>query len=379
MARPLRVAHIVTRVSSGGASGGPIAVAKAHLVELQRRGHDVTLYSGWDGKAAPPEGIRTYFFRTCHLAKFNFTLLTSPAMLIRLWRDAPSLDVAHVHLARDFVTLPTTIVLFARHLPVLIQTHGTVAPDSRPIKRVLDRLFVRPIFRRAAVHLVLTSTEERHVRAVESHRQNITHLGNGIGTFPFQATWDRADEPEILFCARLHTRKRVGAFIDMAEILTERGVKARFTIVGPDEGDLSSVRQEITRPSLDNRVLYEGAVEPEDIVERISQAQVFVLPSIDEPFPVTVLEAMTVGVPTVITFSNGVAPIVGHYLPETVTDGSARGLADATEQIIAGHAEWADISERAATIAAEHFNLESVIDDLESAYRRVSAVSDLLK
>ena len=81
--------------------------------------------------------------------------------------------------------------------------------------------------------------------------------------------------PEVLFAARMHPRKRPIAFVEMAKALLDAGVNARFTLVGPDEGEGPALRAALKG---DPRISWEGALAPAAIPRRMAAASVYVLP-----------------------------------------------------------------------------------------------------
>jgi glycosyltransferase involved in cell wall biosynthesis len=94
-----------------------------------------------------------------------------------------------------------------------------------------------------------------------------------------------------------------------------------------------------------------------------------VLPSIDEPFPVTVLEAMAVGTPCVITDSCGLAPYFKEHEAGLVTDGTSNSMADAVELLlVSSNLRESTISNARRTID-EHFSISAVARTLEGYYR----------
>ncbi|MCX5375753.1 glycosyltransferase [Streptomyces sp. NBC_00091] len=73
------------------------------------------------------------------------------------------------------------------------------------------------------------------------------------------------------------------------------------------EGELPAVRARITALGLADRFTVPGALSSTEVRTELRRAHVYVLPSVDEPFPMSVLEALAVGVPPVVTHSNGLA------------------------------------------------------------------------
>jgi glycosyltransferase involved in cell wall biosynthesis len=102
-------------------------------------------------------------------------------------------------------------------------------------------------------------------------------------------------------------------FVETAMHLLDDGMKATFSLVGADEGEASLVTDMIRKSKWQDHIHYEGAIPPEGVKERLRQASLMLLPSIDEPFPMSVLEAMAAGRPVVVTESCGLAPIVRKW------------------------------------------------------------------
>ena len=122
------------------------------------------------------------------------------------------------------------------------------------------------------------------------------------------------------------------AFIQMARNLKDRGHDFRFVVAGPD-GGLKSARALALTLGL-SEIEFLGALEPRRAREEIAHADVYVLPSVDEPYPMTVLEAMYAGAPTVVTtgchihaeLSAARAAIVTEPVPAALADGVERAL-----------------------------------------------------
>ncbi len=86
-------------------------------------------------------------------------------------------------------------------------------------------------------------------------RLRLASLGNGVPDYP--AAVDGPGTPEVLFAARMHPRKRPLVFVEMAKALLDAGVDARFTLVGPDEGEGAALRAALKG---DPRISWEGAL-----------------------------------------------------------------------------------------------------------------------
>ena len=331
----MRIAQVVTYVSADGAFGGPVAVAIAQAVELADQGHEVELLAGWDGIAqVDAPGVTIRLFRTRQLLPTGFSGMHAPGMLAYVRSHLAEFDVVHIHLARDLITLPIASFLSRRHANYVVQPHGMIKPDSRIRARVFDAVAVRRVLRDAASVIAYRNVDEGALRDVSRGAATIEFLENGVTISPDRQREFDADAIEVLFLARLHPRKRVVAFAEMAQLLKDRGIAARFAVVGPDEGDLAQLTTFVEANALDKDVFYEGPIGYENVRDRLAKATVYVLPSVNEPFPVTVLEAMAVGTPCVITDTCGLASFFLKDEAGAVTDGSPLEMADAVESLL---------------------------------------------
>ncbi|HBD6104334.1 TPA: glycosyltransferase, partial [Shigella flexneri] len=129
---------------------------------------------------------------------------------------------------------------------------------------------------------------------------NLMHIPNGV-TLPDVQAVEQVDgpqkHPEVLYLARLHPRKRPMYFARAAKTAGSRWPEARFSLVGPDEGEGPAVSRSIAAMDGEARVKWSGSEEPDRTLLRMSRASIYALPSTDEPFPMSVLEAMSVGLP----------------------------------------------------------------------------------
>jgi glycosyltransferase involved in cell wall biosynthesis len=105
------------------------------------------------------------------------------------------------------------------------------------------------------------------------------------------------------------------------------------------------------------------------VLRLLRRSSAYVLPAVDEPFPMSVLEALSVGVPTVVTTSNGLAADIGRAGAGRVVAG-ADELAGAVLQLLDPAAN--DAASRAAhELSSRSFSLSAVTDTLQDVYGRV--------
>jgi glycosyltransferase involved in cell wall biosynthesis len=368
----MRILHVVSFISPDGAFGGPIRVAEHQASALRERGHDVTVLAGQRGYDPPlpsSEELRLFPARQL-LPTGTFAGVAAPRMLPAARREIRRSDIVHVHVARDLLTLPVALMATQFGVPCVVQPHGMIDESDRRSAHLLDRLATRRVLRRAAKVLVFRDVERRSLETVVGGPLPTVMVRNAV---PRVAEVPPLPEhPEVLFCARLHERKRPLAFVRMAKTLLDEGVDASFVLVGPDEGEGPAVDAEVRAVGDAGRLRWEGALDRGAVLERMGRSSVLVLPSFDEPYPISVLEAMSLGRPVVITETNGLAPEVadtdsGIVVPDDDVD----TLVAAVRGLLASPSRLARMGAQARDAANGRFSLEGVAKVLEDTYVEV--------
>jgi glycosyltransferase involved in cell wall biosynthesis len=365
----VRVAQIVSYRSADGAFGGPTRVAEAQTEALARRGHDITLLAAGPSKAIEilTSKHRVRIFRGRRLSRSHgFALMTSLSLLAHLTKNIRSYDVVHVHLARDLVSLPAAAIALAKGVPVIVQTHGMIDASEKLSAKLLDALCTKRALRKARLVLTLTAREDADILGIEK-RAKIARITNGIDVPEALPKWEGRDR-SVLFLARMHTRKRPTAFVRMAEIVAPKSRDVQFVMAGPDEGESKVVEREITERNLQERIQTLGPVDPAETGALMARSAVYVLPSVDEVFPMTLLEAFQNGTPVVTTESLGIAGLCGDYGAAILTDGSPHALARAVEEVMKDPHYAERLRQGGRRLLDEQLSISQVAATLEEAY-----------
>jgi glycosyltransferase involved in cell wall biosynthesis len=369
----VRVLHVTTLVSPDGAFGGPVRVAVNQTVALRARGHDAVLVAGERGHptGAPDQldGAPAELFPAHHLLpSTGFSGVLSLGLLRWLRKALRTTDVVHVHLGRDLVTLPAGWLALRGRVPYVVQTHGMVIPTGNPLAGPLDAVLTRRLLRGAAAVLCLNEREQAQVQSLVQQPLRLEVVGNGVPVADHVPPLP--SRPEVLFCSRLAARKRPVLFAEMARDLLAHGVDASFVLVGPDEGEGAAVSRVVAEVGDADRLRWEGPLEPARTLDRMRQASLFVLPSVDEPMGMAVVEAMSVGRPVVVTSSCGLAAMVEETGCGTVVDETYDGLVEGVGSALADPARLQSQSPIALRAARERYGMQPVAQRLETLYDR---------
>lgn len=371
----MRILQVVGLISPTNEYGGPTRVALGQAAALREAGHDVILAAGTWGFDTLPSDVAGAPVRLFPATTFppggGLKGLTAPGMIPWLRSAMRGADVVHVHLARDLLTLPAARLAGLTKTPYVVQTHGMVIPSSHPMAAPLDALMTKRVLRDAGRVFYLTDAEDDGLRAVAGPDLALERLRNGIAVPPAPAFHD-GDDLDVLYLARVQQRKRPLDFVAMARTLGAEFPRARFTMVGPDEGQGEAVRSAITSSGLGDRLRWVGAVGPDETADYMRRAQIYVLPSVDEPYPMSVLEALATALPVVITDTCGLADLVSGGDAGFVTAAGAEPVTDAVRRLLADVELRRRMSAAAHATAQRELAMPAVTGQLVEAYRALT-------
>ncbi len=133
-------------------------------------------------------------------------------------------------------------------------------------------------------------------------------------------------EKVVTFLGRITYQKGPEYFVEAARKIIQRDNNVRFVMAGT--GDLlNKMVQRVAQLRIGHKFHFTGFLKGDDVDKMFAMSDVFVMPSISEPFGIVPLEAMRSNVPVVISKQSGVAEVLKHALKVDFWD--IDGLADA--------------------------------------------------
>jgi glycosyltransferase involved in cell wall biosynthesis len=380
----MKVLHVVTLHTPTNDFGGPTRVALNLSSGLRAKGVDAriaTLGDKFDGPLPTEvEGVPAFVHQARHvLPAFEVSGITSPGLLAKARRMVKGADVVHVHLMRDLITLPFALIALEAGVPLVVQTHGMIDPTEKLFARAVDVLGMKRVLRRADAILHLTAMERDGVQAVvpDTPLDTFHRLVNGVTLQDRRPDREQGRPPTVLYLARVQKRKRPEDFVSAMPTVLAKYPDARFVLAGPDTGDLTGPMRELAAElGVADSLECVGALGHQEVLERLRGSDVYVLPSVVEPFAVSILEAMSVGLPVVVTRTGGLSPDVEAAGAGRITDSDP----DADNGPLVGQAILelldpaanAEASQAAWQLIHDRFSIGAVVDDLLGVYESVA-------
>ncbi|MCI4346077.1 MAG: glycosyltransferase family 4 protein [Thermoplasmata archaeon] len=309
-------------------SGG-LGVHSYELVsELSRMGHRVTFllpfpgeYTSvpgveilWPGsrgrRGGGPETVRFHAYDRPLSRESGFLeSVESFTEWVARFRPSAAVDVVHVH--DWFGTEGGSRLAHRLRRPLVLTIHSTEYDRSlgHPWADILAReaLGLREADRVIAVskHLKQQLVDRYGVAA-----DRVRVIYNAVRP-PERVARISPERPTVLYLGRLAAMKGVDTFLRAAARATPQLPNALFVVAGegPEYPRLLALAAHL---GIADRTLFLGKVTDEERTALLARADVFVLPSVVEPFGIAALEAMASGVPTILSKTSGVAEVADH-------------------------------------------------------------------
>ena len=196
--------------------------------------------------------------------------------------------------------------------PCLIALRGTDVPFFNPRFRLLDYLLFRHLYRfiwSKAKIVTANSQNLKELAQLSRPRQKLQVVYNGVDTNQFRPRKKDSQPFTVLSTSRLIKRKGIKHLIDGYFKFQQTVPNSRLILAG--DGNLRSEFERWVRQlDISTKVVFKGAVPHEKMAPIYRQADVFVLPSLNEGMSNSLLEAMASGLPIITTNTGGTAELV---------------------------------------------------------------------
>lgn len=164
-------------------------------------------------------------------------------------------------------------------------------------------------------------------------RIKVARCGIDLAAFAFRSSLPRNTLPTVLAVGRLSPEKGFDVLIDALAILKHEGKPQNLVLVG--DGPLrTSLADKAKKHGIAELVEFTGELEPQEVRARLRRADLFCLPSFSEGLPISIMEAMAIGVPVVTTWVAGIPELAESGVTAlTVPPARADVLAKALQQL----------------------------------------------
>jgi len=286
----------------------------------------------------------------------------------RLLRHAvESANICHVHGLWEAHSLAVRRLAKQMGKPVVSSAHGMLETwemaNKKLKKSVYSQFLERPSLDGS---LCLRALSEREVGDYRRFgvRRPIAIVPNGIRAIDpvetsilFETFPQLSDKSIVLFLGRIHPKKGVLNLVHAWKTVASKHEDAHLLIAGPDyAGTVARAKQIVSELRLENSVTLTSVVSGQMKLAALSAARYFCLPSFSEGFSVAVLEALSIGLPAIVTPKCNI-PSVASAGAGVSTSNDPAALADALISCLRSDCrQWEKMSSAARSLARSRFD-----------------------
>jgi glycosyltransferase involved in cell wall biosynthesis len=387
----LKILQIIPTPPFAWATGGCARVVYDLSKELAQRGNSITILTtdmyqpNLRYQIKGPEiidGIRIIRFKNIsNRLAWKYKIYISLGMINYLRNHLKEYDVVHLQDLISLQAIATSFYCQKYGIPYISNPHGSIFWLTKKgiINRLYSNLFGSKILKHASKVIALTKTEFDQCKDMGIEEEAIEILPNGIdlaiqNNLPEKGSFKKEysikeDSQIILYLGRINKIKGIDLLIESFKDLTTEFNNVELVIVGPDEGFLSELKNQTRKLDLEDKILFTGPLYGEDKFKAFVDADVYVLPSIYETFPISVLEALACAKPVVVTDRCGISDLTCKC--GLVVSYDKKQLSEVLLELLKDEKLREKLGLEGKKLVTQRFNWSLIAKDLENLYYKV--------
>ncbi len=387
----MKILHVIPSLSPvrGGTSRAVIDMVRA----LLDRGIDVEIATTNDdgdnlldvtlGKKTLYDRLPTYFFaryspQSPAIREFAF----SSSFTAWLFQHITDYDLVHVHALFSYASTAAMTIARLKGIPYLTTPHGLLCKWSLQQSASKKQFYLKAIERAnldgaKAIHL--TCQQECDDLAQLNLRSRTVVLPLALTAIPppipnapslLRQTLNLpVDEPIILFLSRLHYKKGLDYLIPALGNLRDH---YRFTFILAGSGTPTyeaEIRSLLAAAGIESRTQMIGFVEGERKDLLIQGSDLFALTSHSENFGISILEALVVGTPVLVTPGVGLATTISDNQLGYVAELNVESIASVLDGYLSAPECAIERGKRARHFTLENYSWDKIATELVRVYQ----------
>lgn len=307
----------------------------------------------------------------CSIPKRLMFTMRSYLKIVSAYRKT-NFDILHVHMSeRSSIKRKGIVMRYAKKkgAKIVLHMHGAEFEVLYKQMNPDKQKSVRNILNLADKILILGKYWSEFIGGLVDDVTKVNVVYNAVAV---PANYEYSVESKtILFLGAISKRKGIDILLEAlkqkASILESN---YNVKIYGPDID--GNIVQRIDEADLSNWVSYCGWLDKDNKPKVLKNTAINVLPSYNEGLPMTILEAMSYGIPSITTSVAAIPEAVNNDNGIVINAGDVEELANALEKMCADNSYRFNLSKRAYADAVDIFSVEKHIFQIQSIYREIT-------
>ena len=292
-------------------------------------------------------------------------------------------DIIHIYSWYHHIGIEFFKAAKKYNIPLIFSAMGTLQDDAQSFykiqKSIINLFFTKKIIDYASVlHSVGYSEIESYIK-YGGKKEKIIQIENGINLRDFELKnpsdilkrLDITNKPYILYLSRIHQKKGIELLLNSFNELSRINDEICLVIAGSGESNyVQKIKRNVKDLGLTNRVKFTGLVSHDEKLTLLKSAKLFSLTSKSDIHPRVVQEALTMGIPVVISKESDY-PEVEEYKAGILVNLDFKEIALVFEKLLLDEDKLNIFSNNAKKLIRENFLIEDQIKKFETIYNKI--------
>jgi glycosyltransferase involved in cell wall biosynthesis len=232
-------------------------------------------------------------------------------------------DIVHTHNEHSF---PSVIAAKKKNIikkPLVLTCHGQLKFGNLlfdGIEKIYSKHIGRYVFTKSDRIVALSNSDSDYIMSFGIKQEKIVTIPNAIDPLnythhdmsqttldTFKSKYNLTNKRIILYVGQMIQRKGINFLINAIPIIKEKLKDKELMFIFVGSGDvLEALKKQTKKLEIESSVLFTGSVNTEDLFMFYKSSELYVLPSLSEGLPTTILEAMYFGLPVISTNIPGI-------------------------------------------------------------------------
>ena len=389
----MKVLHIIPTYIPAFNHGGP--VSSVHYINkiLVKNGIEVTVYTTNINGQGHLDVIPDQKYEIDGVGVYYFPVTFRPweysyGMHKTLAKNIKNFDL--VHITSVFLSVSTLGSYYSNKYkkPFIISPRGALMAEPLSRKSPLKKKIYLSLFEKrnlktaSAIHFTSKKEKEEYLSAGFPSQESFIipncfdveefhdiEIKYGVFREKFNI---KPEAKVVLFLGRLSWKKGLDTLIPSFYRAIKEEPEAILVIAGPDdEGYSREIKKQISDLRLNDKVIFTGMLLGQDKVSAYKDANVFVLPSYSENFGMTVVEALAMNLPVIISKEVGISEEVEKAKAGLVIEKNVNETAAAILKILKNPSLAITMGNRGGELVKNEFPFDKITERFINQYQDV--------
>lgn len=326
---------------------------------LIKLGHEVTVISLYDYHSVVTERMEKNGIKIIYLNKKSGLDLSLTFKLVKIFKEYKP-DVVHSHLyAGKYAQVAASICGIKGRIYTI---HSIATKEAGK----LNRMFNRFLFKHCNVIPVSLSREVQN-SVIDEYGIDVKDTPvvlNGVPLDNCHRKHDYSSNKKILHVGRFSPVKNHETLVKAVTAIVKRGYDVELCLYG--QGELEeSIKELVKNLHMEKNIFFCGLTD--DVYSVMQKCDIFVLPSIYEGIPMTLIEAMGTGMPILASNVGGIPDMIENEKSGLLCEPTVKGVVTGLERLISSE-EDRKIYGHNAVSSSEKFSADKMAKDYYEIY-----------